>query len=192
MRLTKQQRIALGVLTVAVGALAVDKAFLGVTSPAPAAALTAAPAPTSSIAPLTATPAPTTETEPTRLAERLDNSAAILGLNAGRTSDAFSIRNTWLEPREPAPMDAPAPIEASPSPTPEAPRLALTTVLSQGAGGVAVLNGVTMRVGETARLPGIEGDVRLVSIGADGRSVRVAGDWGESTVTAPSPLGKDR
>lgn len=201
MRLNTQQRIALGVLALGVGALVVDKLLLGgpsSASAAPAVVSSGAHGGVSGPAGVAAGGRPDGRREAlpiaAELAERFDAAGvglvasvgAGLGAGPGVWPDGFGVTGTWLEPRAEA---EPAEVIVEPARRVEVPRVEVTTVLREGHGGAAVLNGVTLRVGETGPVPGAPSEVTLVAVEDDGRSVRLVMDGIEWVVSAMTPGG---
>ncbi|MDX2132050.1 MAG: hypothetical protein SFY69_08360 [Planctomycetota bacterium] len=156
MELTAQQKFASGVLVIGLIALGVDKLVLsGGAAPATAHATTdtgGAPAPAAS--------ARARAPEAESLAERLRRMAAQME-GEPPPGGVFRCPPEWLPgPSDdaPAPVDAP---EVSSTPT----GLRLTSVST----GVAVVNGVTLALGESVALPDGSGRATLVAVDAKER-----------------------
>lgn len=93
--------------------------------------------------------------------------------------DATSIDDPFIEPASWQPAARATVTQASDFNTPlaqqQAPAdvaLTLTAVLDSPSGAVALVNGVTLRVGRAADMPGM-GLVELIEVGADGRSALI-------------------
>lgn len=141
MALTREQKVYLSVLAVAASALAADKLFFGVTAPAVAAAADA-------IQQVNLKPVEPVNQEPAsaRFAARLRTAAGPAADAA--VSDLFAVR--LVREEKPAEQAAPAPALASPAVAAEQFRLAhRVTALASGKGAYAVVNGRTIRLGES-------------------------------------------
>jgi hypothetical protein len=139
MALTREQKVYLSVLAVAASALAADKLFLGVTAPAVAAA---------AIQQVAAKPAEPVNQEPAsaRFAARLRTAAAPAADAA--VSDLFAVR--LVREEAPTPQTPEIVAAASPAVAIEQFRLAhRVTALASGKGAYAVVNGRTIRLGDS-------------------------------------------
>ncbi|MFN9972015.1 MAG: hypothetical protein ACK58T_19225 [Phycisphaerae bacterium] len=141
MALTREQKVYLSVLAVAASALAADKLFLGVTAPAVAAAA-------DTIQEVAAKPAEPINQEPAsaRFAARLRTAAA--PASDAAVSDLFAVRLV----REEIPSAQPSEIVAAASPAVAIEQFQLAhrvTALASGKGAYAVVNGRTIRLGDS-------------------------------------------
>ena len=175
MTLTKKQKWYLGVLAIALAVLAVDN-LTGGEGPAESRAASAAPLQPIK-APVAVQPSQDKTTSPTTqprvaMADQLDRMTS--GLELAATVDAFAIPQSWLA-AEQAKVDA----QSENAPPTFAERHVLTAVVT-GARGMAIVNGKSVRIGQT-----IEG-YRLLSV--DTRTARFANDR-ETVVLKVKPTG---
>jgi hypothetical protein len=118
MKLSKQRKLSLGLLAVALSALAADRIFLGAASPASASAGEVGPA-----APVSAGIKPTTKPAGPSLATRLESIASLEGLESGGVADVFAMPETPVKWR-------------------------LTTTFGTGPGASIVIDGLHVRIGQ--------------------------------------------
>lgn len=141
MALTREQKVYLSVLVVAASALAADKIFFGVTAPAVAAAADA-------IQQVNLKPIEPVNQEPAsaRFAARLRTAAGHASEES--VTDLFAVR--LVREEKPAEQPTPAIPAASAAAAVEQFRLAhRVTALASGKGAYAVVNGRTVRLGES-------------------------------------------
>lgn len=186
---TKSQKVALGLLGLAVVAFVVDRFVIGTDettavaaanefvpagSAAPAAAgrSVAAPQAAARSAGVAATPnasSPGTATsQPASLASRLAALDQAMRLSRESVADAFRPSAAWVAASQPPPPPGPA---AAPAPTPKpappkvdhgavfAKRYQLSALMNDGRGGMAIVNGKLYKVGQSV------GGFRLIDVG---------------------------
>jgi len=160
MKLSKRQRAFVAILALALGALIVDRAFLGSGSPVPDEAVAgsspaAAPPPSAPPRP----PAGDAAGKPA-LADRLAELARAHELKTDEIRDAFRLSPAWLAECSPQPTGEPEPTPAD--------RFAqahrLTGVVVKGQAGIVLVDGGCVAIGQV--LDGF----RLVSV-ADNSAV---------------------
>jgi hypothetical protein len=150
MALMTSRRVWLGLLVVAVGALLVDKLYLGSEAPAPAEAASArrgpTPAPPTAAAPSPqpAEPAPPPGPGDLPLADRLEALAGEQPIDTIDMRDAFALSDVWHSELtvEEAPEIGPTPGERFVS------GHRLTSVLLGGKRSLAVVDGRAVRLGQ--------------------------------------------
>ena len=154
MRLTRERKIILSVLTVAVLGLLVDRLFLSSpgTGPGVAAADAPAPAPASSAvvgtSPTVAVQADAPRSDSTSVAQLLESIRQPGELASADVADAFRPSSAWKSTQGLADIKAP---EELPRRTGEefAREHSLSGVMRSDDGGYAVINGQVVRLGQT-------------------------------------------
>lgn len=186
---TKSQKVALGLLGLAVVAFVVDRFVIGTDettavaaanefvpagSASPAAAGPSAAVPHSAARPAgvaatpNASPPGTATSQPASLASRLAALDQAMRLSRDSVADAFRPSAAWIAASQPPPPPAPV---AAPAPTPKpappkvdhgavfAKRYQLSALMNDGRGGMAIVNGKLYKVGQSV------GGFRLIDVG---------------------------
>ncbi len=177
MELTSQRKLAISVLTLGVIALAVDRLILqGESGPATAAASESSPTASGGA------PARDRQTDEVSLAEHLRRMAEQFDRTAP-TPSAFDVPPGWLAvARVPDQLPTQHPV---PAVDPVAPNIRLTSVSTN----MAIVNGVTVALGESIVLQADGRDVRAVLTGIDIKERRATFAIDGREVTAQVPTG---
>lgn len=178
MKLSRERKVYVAVLTVGAGLLGADQ-FLG--GPSSANASTKA---TAADAPENATALSGKEGDASKRVDRIALHEQLermsLTLDDQRAGLAFAIDSTWLAELTPVEQEPPATgLQVTPQSGPSAlPKI--TMVFEDASGGVAVMNGEAIRVGERTKdgslLVSLAKGVAVVEIGGVEHTVKVSAD----------------
>lgn len=181
MAISRERKIFAGLFVVAIGGLAFDKAFLSQADAAAPAApgLATASSPLAEVASAVQAKADIVirDAMDRLLKEHIPDAMPDL---------AFGPAQAWIQPQDAPAIGivspaTPGQVEpSSPAPTPSTPTLSL--VMPTDTGGVATIDGVTLRVGQTH-----PDGYRLISVEA--RSVMIERNGSTAMLTLPSPGG---